>query len=179
MSQIETFIKAEQAQQTIFCCAITAIKLSILFFYRRLFPYRTFTLVALAVGIVNILWWLGALFVAFLHCRPLAFYWDKSLPSGVCSDDKTVGFALTGTELVTDIIVLILPIPWLWGLKRTIPRRVAVVGLFLLGSFVCVAGLVRIPLLAQIDVGDATWTAINAGIWSGEFFRGDLAEGVD
>ncbi|KAI4143801.1 MAG: hypothetical protein L6R39_004452 [Caloplaca ligustica] len=44
-------------------------------------------------------------------------------------------------------------------------KRMAVVGLFVLGSFVCIAGIVRIPLLAELKLSDITWTSISVGVW--------------
>ncbi|KAI4240047.1 MAG: hypothetical protein LQ352_007732 [Teloschistes flavicans] len=181
LDQIESFIKVinlplpsrsilrpsqtDQATQVLFGCSITATKLSILFFYHRLFPSRTFFLVSLITGIATILWWIGLMLTAFLHCRPLAYYWDRSIPNGHCVDDLLIGYAITSVNIVADLIVLILPIPWLWGMNMAVPKRMAVVGLFVLGSFVCIAGIVRIPLLAELSLIDVTWTSTNVGVW--------------
>lgn len=71
---------------------------------------------------------------AFLHCRPLAYYWDRSIPNGYCVNDNLIGYSITGANIVTDLVVLVMPIPWLWGMNMTVPKRMAVVGLFILGS---------------------------------------------
>ena len=126
--------KTYQATQILFGCSITATKLSILFFYNRLFPYRTFYMVSLITGIVSILWWMGLMLTAFLHCRPFAYNWDRSIPNGHCVDDNLVGYTITSINIVGDLVVLILPIPWLWGMNMAVPKRMAVVGLFVLGS---------------------------------------------
>ena len=127
-------LQADEASQLIFPSAITTIKLSILLFYRRLFPSPTFQRVALTIAFINILWWFGSLLTAFLHCRPFAYYWNKSIVHGHCANDNVVGYSVTATELVTDLIVLVLPIPWLLRLKLTPSQRVGVIGLFFLGS---------------------------------------------
>ncbi|KAL8884651.1 MAG: hypothetical protein Q9215_007353 [Flavoplaca cf. flavocitrina] len=165
LDQIESFIKTYVATQILFGCSITATKLSILFFYNRLFPYRTFYIVSLATGIVSILWWVGLMLTAFLHCQPFAYNWDRSIPNGHCVNDNTVGYTITSVNIVTDLVVLVLPIPWLWGMNMAVPKRMAVVGLFVLGSFVCIAGVVRIPFLSELQVSDATYTSIRVGIW--------------
>ncbi|KAL8947284.1 MAG: hypothetical protein Q9222_006421, partial [Ikaeria aurantiellina] len=155
----------DEATQVLFGCSITATKLSILFFYHRLFPFRTFFIVSLIVGIASILWWVGLMLTAFLHCQPLAYYWDRSIPGGHCVNDNLIGYAITSVNIVTDLVVLILPIPWLWGMNMAVPKRMAVVGLFILGSFVCIAGIVRIPLLSELHLSDITWTSISVGVW--------------
>ncbi len=126
--------KADQATQVLFGCSITATKLSILFFYNRIFPSRTFYIVCLITGVASILWWIGLMLTAFLHCRPLAYYWDRSIPNGHCVNNNLIGYTITSFNIVTDFVVLIMPIPWLWGMNMAIPKRMAVVGLFVLGS---------------------------------------------
>ncbi|KAL8941997.1 MAG: hypothetical protein Q9216_001930 [Gyalolechia sp. 2 TL-2023] len=166
LDHITSFIKTYLATQVLFGCSITATKLSILFFYHRLFPFRTFFIISFVVGIVSVLWWVAVILIAFLHCRPLAYYWDRSIPNGHCVNDNLIGYSLTSINIATDIVILILPIPWLWGMNMAIPKRMAVVGLFVLGSFVCIAGIVRIPLLAELKLSDVTWTSINVGVWT-------------
>ncbi|KAI4100346.1 MAG: hypothetical protein LQ339_005519 [Xanthoria mediterranea] len=165
LGQITSFVKTYQATQILFGCSITTTKLSILFFYNRLFPYRTFYMVSLITGIVSILWWVGLMLTAFLHCRPFSYNWDRSIPNGHCVNDNLVGYTITSINIVGDLVVLILPIPWLWGMNMAVPKRMAVVGLFVLGSFVCIAGIIRLPFLAELQVSDATYTSINVGVW--------------
>ncbi|KAL9597518.1 MAG: hypothetical protein Q9179_004236, partial [Wetmoreana sp. 5 TL-2023] len=165
LDQIESFIKTDQASQVLFGCSITATKLSILYFYHRLFPSRTFFIVSLVTAIASVLWWIGLMLTAFLHCRPLAYYWDRSIPNGHCVNDLLIGYAITSVNIVADLVVLVLPIPWLWGMNMAVPKRMAVVGLFVLGSFVCIAGVVRIPLLSELKLSDITWTSVSVGVW--------------
>ncbi|KAL8922146.1 MAG: hypothetical protein Q9208_005341 [Pyrenodesmia sp. 3 TL-2023] len=165
LSQIISLIKTDQASQVLFGCSITATKLSILFFYHRLFPFRTFFIISLVAGFASILWWIGLMLTAFLHCRPFAYYWDRSIPNGYCVNDNLIGYSITGANIVTDLVVLVMPIPWLWGMNMTVPKRMAVVGLFILGSFVCIAGIVRIPLLAELNFADLSWSAVSVGVW--------------
>lgn len=71
---------------------------------------------------------------AFLHCRPLAYYWDRSIPKGYCTNDNLIGYSITSVNIVTDVIVLLMPLPWLWGLQVNLMKRLAIIGLFVLGS---------------------------------------------
>ncbi|KAL8866696.1 MAG: hypothetical protein Q9174_006145, partial [Haloplaca sp. 1 TL-2023] len=199
LAQVQGVIKADQATQVLFGSSITATKLSILYFYHRLFPSRTFYLLSMITGIASVLWWVGLMLTAFLHCQPFEYYWDRSIPGGHCVDDLLVGYTLTSVNIGTDLIVLILPIPWLLGMNMAVPKRLAVVGLFVLGSLyvtilptplrhlnqvtsttvasshaslltrydlsVCIAGIVRLPLLSELQISDITWSSISVGLW--------------
>ncbi|KAL9610139.1 MAG: hypothetical protein Q9167_005140 [Letrouitia subvulpina] len=72
---------------------------------------------------------------------------------------------MSAANVVTDLLVLGLPVPWLWGLQLGRGKRVGLVGVFALGGFVCVSAIVRIPLLTALKETDTTWTIVNAGIW--------------
>ncbi|KAL8799507.1 MAG: hypothetical protein Q9182_005845 [Xanthomendoza sp. 2 TL-2023] len=165
LDQVTSFVKTDQATQVLFGFSITATKLSILFFYNRLFPFRTFHVVSLITIIASILWWVGVILTSFLHCRPFAYYWDRSIPGGYCVNDNVIGYTITSFNIVTDLVVLVLPIPWLWGMNMAVPKRMAVVGLFVLGSFVCIAGIIRLPFLSELQLSDITYTSVSVGVW--------------
>ncbi|KAL8766982.1 MAG: hypothetical protein Q9209_006394 [Squamulea sp. 1 TL-2023] len=114
---------------------------------------------------LDIISFYGLMLTAFLHCRPLAYYWDRSIPNGHCVNDNLIGYTITAFNIVTDLVVLILPIPWLWGMNMVVPKRIAIVGLFVLGSFVCIAGIIRLPFLSELQFSDATYTSASVGVW--------------
>jgi hypothetical protein len=67
-------------------------------------------------------------------CRPLRAYWDTELAlQAQCIDDQARTLAFTISNLVTDVMILILPIPTFWRLKLPIRERLALTGLMSLG----------------------------------------------
>jgi hypothetical protein len=67
-------------------------------------------------------------------CRPLRAYWDTELaPEADCIDDQARTLAFTISNLVTDVMILVLPIPTFWKLKLPIRERLALTGLMSLG----------------------------------------------
>lgn len=49
-------------------------------------------------------------------------------------NEHTISYSVTGTELLTNIAMLILPIPWLWKLYLPRSKKFALFGIFMLGS---------------------------------------------
>ena len=159
-----------------FPVSITAAKLSVLFFYHRIFPSKGFLFISIIIGIVTIAWFIVFIFLQFFTCVPLDYYWDKSIPGGHCIDDHIIAFYGTSPgDIATNIAILILPIPYLWNLQMHWQRKVAVIAIFLLGSLydstitkpnrcqlteLCVSAtvgsIVRIPLLAKLNSKDPT-----------------------
>ena len=51
-----------------------------------------------------------------LGCRPLAYNWDKSIQGGTC-DNPPLGYLTAAIlNLIADVLVFILPLPFLWTL---------------------------------------------------------------
>jgi len=165
LSDVVNYAKTDWASQITFACAITTTKLSLLFFYHRIFPVRTFTVISIITGIVMIGWCIALIFAVAFSCSPIGYFWDKSIKGGHCINENNLSYGITAANIVTDITVLVLPIPWLIHLQMKTSRKLAIGGIFILGSFVCVAGIVRLPFLAELKLYDVTWTIVNAGIW--------------
>ncbi|KAI1849070.1 hypothetical protein JX266_005031 [Neoarthrinium moseri] len=67
-----------------------------------------------------------------------------------CVSDTPINFALTITDVVTDVIILITPIPLVWRLKLTSVRKLAVTAVFLLGAVTVLASIVRLAMTTKI-----------------------------
>ncbi|KAI4258842.1 MAG: hypothetical protein LQ352_001053 [Teloschistes flavicans] len=164
LDHIKKFLLNDWTIQIIFACSISVTRLSLLVFYHRLFPVKRFTIIALVTGCILIAWWISFLFAIIFSCVPVASYWNKAIV-GHCINEHTLSWGITGSELAVNIIMLILPIPWLWHLRLAWTKKLALIGIFLLGCFVCVSCIVRFPLLAAVIQTDASWTIVPAGVW--------------
>lgn len=158
----------------VFVLAMTPLKLSILWFYHRIFPIRKFTISCIAIAAVTIAWLIAYLVSQFLLCRPYQYFWDKSIPGGTCINIRHVAYFITSPpDILTNIAILILPIPSLWGLQMQRRRKLAISGIFLLASLwvvpspftsdqliwvksSVVGSIIRVPLLAQLNTADAS-----------------------
>ncbi|UQC78764.1 uncharacterized protein CLUP02_04241 [Colletotrichum lupini] len=157
----------------IYGTACAATKISILLFYQRIFllstassPSFKFSLVAgyvLSVAYPIIIWATMA-----NACRPLSFYWNQFVgEQGKCIDINSFYLALAIINMVNDIIVLLIPIPQILKLQMSGRKKAAVCSIMLLGSFVCVASIVRITHLSTFSRAlDITWQMGPVFIWS-------------
>ena len=114
--------------------SLTATKLSILFFYNRIFPSKTFATLSIITGAIQIAWAIAVCFTTIFSCSPVAFYWDKFIPSGSCLNIYTMGYGFTGVNIVTDVVVLLLPVPSLSKLQMSLPKKLNIIGIFILGG---------------------------------------------
>lgn len=80
------------------------------------------------------MWGLATWIVNLTTCTPIAFFYDRTIKGGTCRNQVVSGTIAAVLSLVGDIYVLVLPLPALWQLKINTRKKVAVVGIFLLGS---------------------------------------------
>ena len=106
-----------------------------LFFYHRIFPGRLFRTISIIIGVVVIVWFIAFVFLQFFTCIPLAYTWDKTIPGGRCISANDVAYYGTSPlDILTNVAILILPIPDLWKLQMPPWKKLAITLIFLLGS---------------------------------------------
>lgn len=108
-------------------------KLSLLALYYRVFRFGYFKFACWVVAALVLVWALAATISLFLLCVPLAKYWDSSI-HGRCIDYAPVRLTNSLATIVTDVMILCLPIPQIWrlhGLRGT--EKLGLSVLFTLG----------------------------------------------
>ncbi|KAK1966814.1 hypothetical protein LY78DRAFT_538572, partial [Colletotrichum sublineola] len=144
-----------------------AVKLLIVLFLHRIFPSQTFR--RIARGIVIVLLLHGTLFtIPFaVQCTPVQSIWDRTITDRRCLNLQAVGYSSSGLAMAEDVAILLLPIPHVWQLKVSLPRRLAVIALFSVGSFACVTSAIRIKYLVEYSTTfDETWDHVDIVVWS-------------
>ncbi|KAK1712247.1 uncharacterized protein BDZ83DRAFT_105448 [Colletotrichum acutatum] len=101
---------------------------------RRIFPSETFR--RIAQGLQAILLLHGTLFIVpfATQCVPVQSIWDRTITDRQCLNLQAVGYSSGGLAMAEDIAILLLPIPYVWRLKISLRRRLAVIALFSIGS---------------------------------------------
>ena len=85
-------------------------------------------------GLFQCAWFLAQLISVLLSCRPLAYFWDKTIPNGHCIDENNAAYAITASSLLTDLLIFAIPIPPLMKLQKSISQRLGLIALFLVGA---------------------------------------------
>ncbi|RYP41248.1 hypothetical protein DL769_011622 [Monosporascus sp. CRB-8-3] len=100
------------------------------------------------------------------QCNPIQKAWDYSIP-GTCFNRPALFFANAGLNIFQDFVIYILPSPMLWNVQLPVKQRIALIGVFVVGAFVCITGIIRVPTLWDaVSSEDATWDHFGAAVWS-------------
>ncbi|KAI1875018.1 hypothetical protein JX265_003703 [Neoarthrinium moseri] len=153
----------------IYLVAATAIKLSLLFLYRRLMNLQTkrTTKYLIDGGIVVILLFnIGLLLGIIFFCIPVQKAWDNSI-EGRCSSPAPLSYLSGVWNSLVDIYVLVLPIPLVWGLHMGPRRKLRLAAVFSVGIFACAASIVRLAFTPVLQSDpDSTYNIAQVSIWA-------------
>ncbi|OJJ06579.1 hypothetical protein ASPVEDRAFT_154582 [Aspergillus versicolor CBS 583.65] len=165
MGPIMLFMKELVAIQIFWAVGNSCVKLSLLSFYCRVFSFPRFIMTAQITAVFILLWALAVILGGFLLCQPFAFTWDQSIPGGHCGN-QVLSYQITGAlNLVTDLMVLTMPMPYLWKLEMRVSQKIPLMAVFAVGLFVCVATIMRLVSLSLLDFTDLTDNITEAMIW--------------
>lgn len=113
---------------------INLTKASILFLYIRIFGnIRWFRYACMALLTVVCMYCVASVVVTIFQCTPVERTWDRTF-NGTCIDTKTFWYANAGFSIATDLMILIIPLPLVWGLQLPIIQKLALMAVFLIGS---------------------------------------------
>lgn len=115
--------------------AMLCTKIAILLLYRRVFsPLRqsNFDLTLRIFMAILCLFYTATFFVKIWTCVPRVRIWDKSIP-GKCLDAPAVLNTNGIWNLLTDIIILLIPMRAVWNLQLDTKRKIGITLVFTLG----------------------------------------------
>ncbi|KAJ1715002.1 hypothetical protein AFGD_004086 [Aspergillus flavus] len=153
------------ANEISYTLLIPSIKISILLLYRRIFSVRNFRIASLITGGLVVSWCLAVFITVLLQCRPIALNWNKTL-EGTCIDPKQFFFGNAISNLLIDVVILALPIPMVLQLQLRLSQKLTILGIFLLGGFVCVASIMRVVTLDIFETMDTSYSVMEAATWT-------------
>ncbi|KAF1828952.1 hypothetical protein BDW02DRAFT_613550 [Decorospora gaudefroyi] len=157
---LTTYFKHIYTANIAYTASATCVKLSILFQYLRLFAeeapskpsgqWRLARRLTWLLIVITSSWGLSFVLLALLACNPIAKNWYPFL-SGKCigwgSKDPDKFFAMFlghgVSNSVLDILVLLLPVPFLITLRLAGKSRAGLITLFTLGGVVVVMAIAR------------------------------------
>ncbi|CRL20045.1 unnamed protein product [Penicillium camemberti] len=150
--------------ECIYVTTIAVTKVSILLMYCRIFPTREIRISSIILGGISIAWGMAIILVSVFQCTPIARAWDTRIP-GTCINLKASFIGNAVPNIITDILILSLPVRVVWGLHASITHRLSVIGIFLLGSFVIFTSVYRFTTLFEFNPTDIAWTLGKSCTW--------------
>ena len=112
---------------------LTMLKMAALLFYTRLFSIkRSFRILLWAVGSLVAGWWIAIDFLTLFFCTPPRKTWTPEI-SGHCLNPLHTALGTTLSNVVIDVIILLLPFPTLWALQVGTRKKMGLILVFASG----------------------------------------------
>ncbi|KAF2763498.1 hypothetical protein EJ05DRAFT_496317 [Pseudovirgaria hyperparasitica] len=145
---------------------LSLVKCSLVLLYLRIFPTQKIRLAAwFTLGFIII-----TSIVLFFHtvfsCKPVSYFWDRDL-HGTCLNIAGLAYAHAAIAVVTDFMIISIPLSMLPGLNMKLRKKIAVGLMFAVGSFGCVTSILRLQTIVVLGVSlDPTWEYIPIINWT-------------
>ncbi|KAI9695596.1 MAG: hypothetical protein M1820_008521 [Bogoriella megaspora] len=131
--------------ELLFTVNITAIKLSLLMFYNKLFSIKKwFRLAIVVAGAICVAWCITFVLLLVFQCKPVDAHWNMLGSPKYCISTSQLLLGYEMTNLFLDVTILVLPMTMLRQLQMPGYRKASIGGIFLLGAFVCIASIMRL-----------------------------------
>ncbi|KAF1963754.1 hypothetical protein CC80DRAFT_557679 [Byssothecium circinans] len=176
LSILTGHLKKNKVIEWLYLPSVTFPKLAILILYTRVFAQQSRALryIAYATGASMVLLLLLGTWAPYFLCQPFAYNWDKTIEGGKCVDVLKVYRWISFPNIITDLVLLGLCLPKIWGMKLKPALRVSLLVTFVIGNFGIVTSIIRFATFFQFDLFKdytyngakfLTWTVIEPGVY--------------
>ncbi|GAM88122.1 hypothetical protein ANO11243_061530 [Dothideomycetidae sp. 11243] len=149
----------------LYSAAICFAKLTILVFYARIFVtkfqrFATFAIMGFVIATA-----VADIIATGFQCVPLERFWNRKIP-GHCFNYNMFYRYGSLPNPISDILMLVLPLPVVWGLRSSVKVKVGLTFTFLTGSLGLVAATLRTYAFFRHNaLNDATWGGAILYVW--------------
>ncbi|KAM0248121.1 hypothetical protein ACHAQJ_009591 [Trichoderma viride] len=153
--------------QTPYKVTVCLNKVATILLYLRIFVTQKFQIAAYTVMGIIVAWSIGAVGSTIFQCVPIAGAWDKTVDAK-CINSDIFWVAYAVANILTDVMVLTLPIPPIMALQLSTRNKMMLCAIFLMGGFVTVTSILRATSVQNslANKADTTWNFIDRGMWT-------------
>ncbi|KAH7211923.1 hypothetical protein DER44DRAFT_659444 [Fusarium oxysporum] len=113
---------------------------------------------------VVVLWNICQILIFFLQCAPLEAVWNRDLRMKCVTNRLELAYVCAGINILTDLVVAILPLPVIWKLNLRRSQKIALSTVFGLGCFSIALAIVRIKWVETWSL--TTWDIVRPQLWA-------------
>ncbi|KAK0118432.1 hypothetical protein ONS95_012718 [Cadophora gregata] len=142
------------------------IKLSILFFYLKLFQSPGFQTATWFMIVFVASAGIAFVVTGMVQCLPISGSFDRSIHA-TCLDLNAVAYANSAIGIFQDVLILLLPFPEILFLNMPRRKKILLIFMFLLGTLAVLTSILRLPSLHAFATStDQTWDNQTGSLWS-------------
>ncbi|KAF2439273.1 hypothetical protein P171DRAFT_422933 [Karstenula rhodostoma CBS 690.94] len=164
--RVTRYLQLQTGVEIIYMASITFPKIALVTLYLRIFLGRITRALAWIIIGVLVMFFISGLILALALCRPYAFKWNKTI-NGTCGDILAGYRWISIPSIITDVFILIIPIPTIWKLQLNKLKKTGIFITFLVGGLGVTTAIVRCTTFYQSDLfSDPTFLACSTMTWT-------------
>lgn len=98
----------------------------------QIFRLRSLRIAAYTIMLAGVAYCAAVILEALLICIPVRYNWDKSI-DGHCGNSYAAYVSVAIVDLIAELSVIILPMPYVWSLQLPIGKKIALTFIFGIG----------------------------------------------
>ncbi|KAF2837801.1 hypothetical protein M501DRAFT_936634 [Patellaria atrata CBS 101060] len=144
-----------------------ATKAAILLMVKRVFGVNRILRISVNYGILLMaLYYIAITIVKIFICSPIPKFWNPTI-EGKCLDSDAIFITDCVVSIVSDLFILILPLPTIWKLKMRVSKRIGVSLVFVAGGLACIASILRLVDTIRFEHNqDKTYGWLSVLLWT-------------
>jgi hypothetical protein len=151
--------------QILYKISLQLTKISLLLFYKRIFgTVKWFKHLSTVLVVALIVYAIVSCVTGMAQCNPVARAWNRAV-DGTCINLTQFFIANGAFATITDIVILIMPLPLVWGLMLPMAQKIALVPIFGLGIFIVIVSTMRLAALISTTTSDITYDLMGT-LWT-------------
>ncbi|EMD67534.1 hypothetical protein COCSADRAFT_168722 [Bipolaris sorokiniana ND90Pr] len=150
--------------------SIMTFKISLMLTYLRFMPKGAARTATIVVIVLCVLFHLAFLIVQINLCHPIAMQWDRTI-IGTCLPAVPFYTTTSSLTITFDVVVMFLPFPVLLASHIQNRKKVVLLGLLALGTFITIIQVIRIQTIRSLtnyldSAGVIMWSSVenNLGV---------------
>ncbi|KAI1497448.1 hypothetical protein F5X99DRAFT_421366 [Biscogniauxia marginata] len=165
LTPLQTYFKLLYASSIMYNVTLLCIKFSLFFqYYRLVKEIPRYSLAYIVIMALVGCWSVVQILLVVFACFPIRGFWDLSVEAKCIDHAQLVWITALG-NIITDIVVLLLPMPVVWKLNLKKGRKWAIIGIFSLGFFTCAISICRLVSYAMMTF-DVTYDMVRVIVWA-------------
>ncbi|KAJ4295015.1 hypothetical protein N0V90_007023 [Kalmusia sp. IMI 367209] len=167
--EITEMLKYFYVMAALYFTQTALLKLCLIFFYIRVFPSGRVQRLLWGTVIFVVLWGTTFVLASILQCQPIHYFWQHwdGLHQGHCVNINAITNSHAAISIALDFWILGIPLWQIWGLKMHWKKKLGVVLMFGVGTFVTVVSILRLRALVNFAASsNASWEFYDVSVWS-------------
>jgi hypothetical protein len=142
-------------------------KISILLILTRVFqPFKKIVIFIYVFMGLMLAFYIPVLIVKIRICKPISYFWLGDAIEGSCLAQYSIILADSVMSVVSDLIILILPIPLGWQLQISTKKKLRVIGILAAGGLACASSIIRlVMIIRESKTTDPTYSFMRINMW--------------